>query len=36
MNDDSNNIIDQEIIISDEKNYVKYDEIQTKEAENEF
>jgi len=36
MNDDSNNIIDQEIIISDEANYVKDDEIQTKEAENDF
>ena len=36
MNDDSNNIIDQEIIISDEENYVKDDEIQTKKAENEF
>ena len=36
MNDDSDNIIDQEIIISDEENYVKDDKIQTKEAENEF
>ena len=34
MNDDSDNIIDQEIIISDEENYVNDDEIQTKEAEN--
>lgn len=36
MKDDSDNIIDKEIIISDEENYVKDDEIQTKEAENEF
>ncbi len=36
MKDDSDNIIDKEIIISDEENYVKDDEIQTKEAENDF